>query len=167
VVGADGLFPIQSCPAHSFYAGHLSAGRQALIAKCVYGYIILAVFDAGGTLLRSMRKDLPSTLLFPGHMRGYYEVEESEFHEYLRREFGYTPGLIRVREFHLPEEMLAVYRLPEFYQDFLKDPNGRDFDDELRQYLPDQIKRWREEGRFVLQWGNDFWLDVNGEVTDS
>jgi len=88
-------------------------------------------------------------------------------HEYLKQEFGLTPGLIQVREFHLPDEMLAVYRLPEFYQHFLKDPNGPGFDDEMRDYLPDRLKQWREEQRFVFQWDNDFWLDKNGEVTDS
>jgi hypothetical protein len=167
VVGADGPFPVQSCPAHFFYPGHLPKDRQALIARCVYGCIIVVYFDRGGTLLKTQRTDLPSSLLYSGHMPGYFDVDEDEFHEYLRKEFGFKPGLIRVREFHLPDELLAVYRLPEFYQDFLKDPNDPAFDDELRQYLPGQIKRWREEGRFVLQWGNDFWLDSSGEVTDS
>ncbi len=167
MVSADGPFPIQTCLSHGFYAGQLPAGRQALVARCVHGYIVVAVFDGGGTLLKTVRRDLPSRLLFPGHMPGYYEVDEGEFHDYLKQEFGFAPGLIQVREFHLPEELLAVYRFPEFYQDFLKDPNDPTFDDELRNYLPGAIERWREEGRFVLQWGNDYWLDKKGEVTDS
>jgi hypothetical protein len=167
VVGTDGPFPVRSCPGHSFYAGHLLGSRQALVVRCVLGYIVVGVFDQGGKLLKTFRKELPSSLLFPGHMPGYFDVDEGEFLEYLRKEFGFTPGLIRVREFRLPEEKLAVYRLPDFYQEFLKDPQALAFDDELRQYLPGQIQRWRDEGRFVLQWGNDFWLDSNGEVTDS
>jgi hypothetical protein len=167
VVPESGLFPIRSSPGDYFYAGHLPADRQALIARCVYGYIIMLVFDQSGTLLNTFWQDLPSSLLLDGTMPGYYEVEEAEFNDYLRRAFGFTLGLIHVREFHIPKEMLAVYRLPKFYQEFLDDPNGPTFDDELRQSLPDLIKRWREEGRFVLEWGNDFWLDSNGEVTDS
>jgi hypothetical protein len=100
-------------------------------------------------------------------MPGCYRVEEDEFHEYLRQEFGFTPDVIHIREFRLPQDELAVYRLPEFYQEFLNDPNGPDFDEDLRQYLPGQIDRWRTEGRFVLQWGNDFWLNKHGDVTDS
>ena len=41
------------------------------------------------------------------------------------------------------------------------------FDDELRGYLPDQIKAWLAAGRFVLVCGNDYWLNSDGEVTDS
>ncbi len=114
-----------------------------------------------------IRKDLPSSLLLPGYMAGCYEVDEVEFHEYLLKEFGFTPGLIRVREFHLPEEMLAVYRFPELFQDFLKNPIDPTIDEELRQSLPGRIDLWQKEERFVLQWGNVFWLNSKGEVTDS
>ena len=72
-----------------------------------------------------------------------------------------------MREFHLPDDSLAVYRLPGHYQDFLDNPSAPYFDQEMRQAYPESIARWRKEGRFVLEWGNDYWLDNSGEVTDS
>jgi hypothetical protein len=29
------------------------------------------------------------------------------------------------------------------------------------------IVKWHAEGQFVLWWGNDYWLDGDGEVTSS
>jgi hypothetical protein len=44
--------------------------------------------------------------------------------------------VIRVSEFHLPEDRVAVCRLPLFYEDFLNNSNDSALDDELRQYPP-------------------------------
>jgi hypothetical protein len=162
----DLLFPIRSEPAYYFYAGHLPGGRQALIARSVYGALIVAVFDGGGNLVQVIHRELPSppVLRDSGEIR---EVDERDFRKYLRREFGYAPGLIRIKEFRLPQEMLAVYHLPQHYREFLEDPNSPVFDDEQRQSFPGLIREWHEEGQFVLEWGNDYWLDSTGEVVAS
>src|SRR5262249_15548384 len=76
----------------------------------------------------------------------------------------FVPGLIRVKEFRIPGEQFAVYHLPRHYQDFLRNPGGPEFGDEERQEFPGLIEQWQERGNFVLEWGNDFWLDSTGEV---
>jgi hypothetical protein len=165
-VNGDLLFPIRSAPGYGFYAGHLPEGRQALIARSAYGELIVAVFDGGGNLVQVIHRELPSppVLLDSGEVR---EVDERAFRKYLRREFGHAPGLIRIKEFRLSREMLAVYHLPEHYREFLENPNSPVFDDEQRQSFPGLIRQWREEGQFVLEWGNDYWLDSRGEVDSS
>jgi len=166
--GNDDTFPVRSCPGHGFYAGHLPANRQALITKCAYGFIVVYEFDESGALLNKTRVDLPHSMLRPdGLIRGFYKVDEDEFQRFLQREVGFNSGVIRLKEFHFPDELVEVYRLPKVYQEFLVDPNGPGFDDELRGYLPDQIKAWLAAGRFVLVCGNDYWLNSGGEVTDS
>jgi hypothetical protein len=162
----DLLFPIRSAPEYYFYAGHLPDGRQALIARSVYGQLIATICDSGGHLLQVIHQELPSPPVLPdsGEMR---EVDEDDFQEYLHRELGFLPGLIRIKEFRIPEEMFAVYHLPEHYREFLECPNSPAFDEEERQALPDLIRQWNECGQFVLEWSNDFWLDSTGEVVAS
>jgi hypothetical protein len=63
--------------------------------------------------------------------------------------------------------MFAVYHLPEHYREFLKGPNSPAFDEEERKAFPELIRQWNEVGQFVLEWGNDFWLDSTGEVVAS
>jgi hypothetical protein len=160
------MFPVRTCQRHGFYAGQLRGGRNALIGQIVTGHIIVVVFDAGGHLLKVIRRALPTRLLTARDVAGYH-VDEEGFQDYLRREFGYQPGLIRVQEFRLPEELLAVYHMPEHYEDFLKNPNDPSFADWERQQYPALINRWIAEGSFILEWGNSFWMDSNGDVAGS
>jgi hypothetical protein len=94
-------------------------------------------------------------------------LDEDAFQEYLRCEFGFCPAQIRIKEFHIPQEMFAVYHLPDHYQEFLKNPNGPTFEEEERQAYPGWIQQLNESGNFVLEWGNDYWLDSTGEVVAS
>jgi hypothetical protein len=162
----DLLFPIRNAPDRYFYAGHLPDGRQALVGRSVYGQIIAALFDHGGNLMQVIHQDLPSPPVLPdaGAIR---EVDDDDFQAYLWCQFGFTPGLIRIKEFRVPGEMFAVYHLPQHYREFLEDPNGPAFDAEQREAFPDMICQWNEWGQFVLEWGNDFWLDSTGEVVAS
>jgi len=50
---------------------------QASVAQSVYGNIIVVVFDRGGTLLKVIRQDLPSSLLFPAKKHGYESMRTS------------------------------------------------------------------------------------------
>ena len=162
----DLLFPIYSAPERYFYAGHMSHGCQALIARSVYGQMIAVIFDGRGNLMQVIRQELPSPPVLPDS-REIREVDEDDFQEYLRREFGFSPGLIRIKEFRIPEEMFAVYHLPQHYREFLENPNSPAFDDEQRKAFPGLIRQWNEWGQFVLEWGNDYWLDNTGEVVAS
>jgi hypothetical protein len=167
VIENEDTFSVQSCPGHGFYAGHIATNHQALITKCVYGFLVVFEFDGNGSFLRRTRVDLPRSMLHPGFMPGWYEVEDDELQRFLQCDIGFKPGLVHLKEFHFPEELVELYRLPKMYQEFLVDPNGPNFDDEERAWLPEQINAWLLAGRFVLVCGNDYWLNREGEVTDS
>lgn len=162
----DLLFPIRSAPGRYFYAGHLPEGRQALIARSVYGQMVAAILDSGGNLVQVIHHELPSPPVLPDSDE-IREVDEDDFPEYLRREFGFSPGLIRIKEFRIPQEMFAVYHLPQHYREFLVNPKSPAFGEEERTVFPGLIRQWNEWGQFVLEWGNDFWLDSTGEVVAS
>ena len=158
----DLLFPIRSAPESYFHAGHMRDGRQALIARSVYGKLVAAICDGAGNLEQVIQEELPSPPVLPdsGEVR---EVDQA----YLYRQFGFTPGLIRIKEFRIPDEKFAVYHLPEIYREFLRNPNSPVFDEEERQAFPGLIQQWNEDGQFVLVWSNDYWLDSTGEVVAS
>jgi hypothetical protein len=160
------LFQIQTCQRHGYYAGHLPGARQALIGQSVYGTITVAVFDLGGYLQKVMKKNLPSNLLTAKDVAGYY-VDEEGFQDYLKRELHFRLGVIRVREFRIPEEDFAVVQLSEAFVDFLKNPNDPWFTDADRQEYPGRIRDWIESGSFFLEWGNSFWLNKEGEFQGS
>jgi hypothetical protein len=162
------LFPIRGAPERCFYAGHLPDGRQALIAWGFSGQLMVAAFDGDGKLVEVTCRELPDPLTLPESGETVSIYDDEGFQEYLRQDFGFSPGLIRVEEFRIPGEGLAVYHLPRHYQDFLRDPNGPDFGDEERRALPGLIRDWLERGQFVLEEGhNDYWLDSTGEVVAS
>lgn len=166
VQDANRLFPVRSAPGYYFYAGRLPRGRQALVGRSANGRIVVGIFSKGGDLTEVVRRELPSPPVLPGS-DDIREVDEGDFHDYLHQEFGFAPETARVKEFRIEPEGLAVYQLPEHYQAFLRDPRDPIFDDEQRTVFPRLIKEWVEEGQFVLEWGNDYWLDSTSEVVAS
>jgi hypothetical protein len=161
------LFPINGEPARYFYAGSLPEGRQALIGRSLDGEMVVAVFDFKGELQQVIHHELPSPPVIPDCPYGR-EVNEVQFAEYLKKQFGFAAGPIRVREFRLSGGELAVYRFPERYQKFLKDPSDPDFDMEERIAFPTLIEDWKRAGLFVLEVEPcDYWLDQTGEVIAS
>jgi hypothetical protein len=159
------LFQIQTCQRHGYYAGHLPGARQALVCQNIYGTITVAAFDSGGHFRKLIKRNLPTELLTARSVVGY-DVDEEGFQEYLKRELGFRPGVIRVREFRMLEEHLAVFQLPKYFEAFMKDPNDPRFA-EIREELPSHISDWISSGSFILEWGNTYWLNREGECMGS
>jgi hypothetical protein len=159
-------FQIKPDQGHSFYPGKWPGNRQALIGQSMYGVIDVAVFNPEGHLERVFKKDLPARLLTERPILGY-DIDEEEFQQYLKRELGFTLGIIRIREFRLPEERFGVYRLPGHYNRFLKNPYDPYFTDRNREEYPSEINKWLDSGSFILEWGNYYWMDKDGELLGS
>jgi hypothetical protein len=130
------------------YAGQLPDSRQALVGCSWDDKLVVAVFDCEGNLRESHRVEVPTSDV-PG---------------YLKSELGFTSGEVCIKEIRIPEDAFAVYCLPDLYQRFLSNPNDPWFTDDDRQDLPGVIKQWLKSGQFVLEWGNDYWLNRDGEV---
>lgn len=165
-VNTDLLFPIRSAPVRNLYAGFLRDGRQVLISCTPSGDMLMIVFDSEGNFLQASHQTLPSPpqLLHQGFRRAVYE---DDYEEYVDGALGLSPGVIRVKAFSVPHEMLAVYRMPKHYEEFLTNPNSPSFSDEDRKDYPELIEHWNESGCFVLELGNDYWVDGNGDIVAS
>ena len=158
----DRLYPIRSEKYYGFYAGHVPGKRQALVAGDLD--LLIAFFEHQGNLLEVQRRTLPPSVKVPEMNCG--TLDDRDFQEYLKKEFHFRPGLIRVKAFQIQPEGLAVHPFPSHYQLFLDNPHDG-FNAEDRDYYPELIRTWIADKQFVLDWGNDYWLDNNGEVTSS
>ena len=104
----------------------------------------MAIFNGQGFLVQSIHHKWPrqSSLLDNDTI--------DAFGSHISSEFGFSDGLIRIREFRFPHEPFAVYRMPEYYQLFLDDPPNPQFDHEARESLPRLVDEWRRSKQFVL-----------------
>jgi hypothetical protein len=73
---------------------------------------------------------------------------------------GFRPAEIRVRAFQSEEASIAD--LPGEYERFLEMPES--VDPEERMHFLRFIAEWRAEGKFVLDWCEDYWLSRDGRV---
>ena len=82
-----------------------------------------------------------------------------------QRACGYRPDAIHVEQFSVPDRFIRIEDIPEHYQDFLS--NQDDYDADRQEELAADIKKWVQDGDYVLWWGEDYYLDSKGEVVSS
>lgn len=157
----DRLYPILPSPWHDFYAGRTSEGQQ-LVAGEWCPDVLVALFNEAGDLQEV-------------HARTITEKGEAE--QRLREWYGYAPGQVRVKRFriepgpHQPSNRLqlalvgeagfAIAPFPLYWKECYADPAHFPVDDP--DYV-ETVRRWIEEGNFVLMWGNEIQLGGSGEV---
>jgi hypothetical protein len=154
------LYPVRTTAAYGHHAGRLPDGRQALVTcgypKQVCVYLFAPEGDYIGVERRTPRleADLDDT---DGHV--------SELYAYLSEAFGFVPGLICVKRFSEPSEIVSIEPLPDALAELVADPES--VDAEERAGLLEWLRRWVEEGSFLLNTWNEYWLDDEGRVTSS
>jgi uncharacterized protein (TIGR02996 family) len=156
------LFPIRECSA-GLYAGRLPGGRQGLFAFQYHGkYVIAAQFNSDGNLIDAQQRNLIGNLVPAGYQGAWVYEHEQEMRDYLRREFGFEPGLIHIKEFST-ESGLAVYLFHD--TEILEDPDawaeGPDSDLDIG---PPGLTDWMEAGNFVILFGDDNWAGPDGLI---
>lgn len=126
-------------------------------------YVVAYIFSARGDLVRRVCREweYPAPRMAEG---GPYEIYDPAFRaavsmqiRRLQTELGFTPGLIRVREFYDVEQEVGIEQLPEHLQDI-------DEEDEDVEEMRAELAKWCENGSFVLAWGNDYWMSAEGKV---
>jgi len=152
----------------SWFTGRLPDGRQVL-GLPGEERVVLKWFDAEGKPLADQEVSLPGW----GCEFGSRWLNKKDLDERLGRAIGLVPGPIDVRRFsfrhkgsHYP---LAVEPLPELSSEQLgswrRHGYGHHWQDSLDHVF--EIREWLTEGRYVLHFGNNYWVNRNGEVTDS
>ncbi len=148
------LFPVQSNPARGVYAGSLADGTLVLIGRTVAESILMLLFSEWGGLQDIRRQELPSFENSPNE--DDLDVNEAEFHDCLLQEFGFTPGVVRIRQFLVADDEcgFSVGPLPWHFNQFLAAPNK--FPPEEQAEYPEMIRAFIERGQCVLDWGNEW-----------
>lgn len=158
----DRLYPIQSNRNYGFYSGHLPDGRQALVTFGPQHAVRLHLFDREGTFLHI---EVATEQFTETTEESFLPVNVEELHRWLAERYGFSAGLIRIKQFYDPEAEFDIEPLPHHFEDFIA--GDTNFTEAERERYPRYIREWCEERAFVLNFDNDYWLDDIGEVTSS
>ena len=158
----DRLYPIQSNKYYGFYAGHLPDGRQALVTVGLQEEVRLHLFDRAGTFLRV---EVATAQFTQAPEESFLSVNDEELHRWLAERYGFSAGLIRIKQFYDPDADFDIEPFPHHFEDLIA--GDRNFTRADRERYPRYIREWCQERAFVLKSCNDYWLDDAGEVTSS
>ena len=147
-----------------YFDAGLARGKQVLLGNIVHE-IIVHWFDMAGNFLELQRFQMDvDPPAFPGTTiyrtdSNYHRQVDAEIAR-MKQRLGFREADILLRAFESDEA--AIYDLPGEYEQFLESPETAD--SEEREHVPQEIAKWRAEGRFVIQWCVDYWLTAEGEV---
>jgi uncharacterized protein (TIGR02996 family) len=158
------LFLVAAYPGYGLRAGRLPGNRQALVAVQYHGdYLILVSFDAEGNLLEEHRRELQGILVSEPTPSWAYS-HDAELMDYLKREFGFEPASIRVKEFAASNHP-AVFALSNYCLGVLEDSTEEG--EGLYAEEAASLRYWIEAGNCEINWGNDYWAGPDGIIYSS
>jgi hypothetical protein len=150
------LFPVRSNKYCAFYADHLPEGTQVLIGRTAAEKILVLSFSKWGGLYGIQRRKLPP-FRHPPEER-HLHVNDAELHEYLRKDFGLRPGLVRVQQFLVADDDCGFWvgPLPWHVNQFLAAP--KEYTPEEQSEHRESIRQFIARGVCGLDWANDWWV---------
>jgi uncharacterized protein (TIGR02996 family) len=169
------LFPLAAYVGYGIYAGTLPDGRLAVVQPRIEVNVhdrrkeayVLSVFDQEGNHLGDSLETLQTKLVRePEHSFEHYN--KAEFLDVLRKEIGFTPGLIRVKKFACDYDLseLTVYRFDDL--EVLASPDTLPpYHTEPRWSYAQGIHSWLERGDFVVYRNNHYFAGPDGEIHSS
>jgi hypothetical protein len=80
-------------------------------------------------------------------------------------ELDFRPSKISIRKFSVPERSVRIEDLPDHYEYVLKESGS--YADSRKRELMDDIRRWENEGDFVLCADEDYYLNRQGEIVST
>ncbi len=163
------LYSIQPQDAVSFRCGCSSDGDQIMLG--VPGpYVLTLWFDHSGHLIRHAA-EAPNGVAVdvgsrPKKLSGPVRQQLWELVQNVELRLGLVPSPIRIQAFDLPEYHVSITDFPVELLSVFSDPNASG-DDPDRQRVARMVNDWHDQGKFVLHWGNEYWMNRLGEVTDT
>src|SRR5262245_21015498 len=156
------LYPLRHD--QGYFDTGLAHGKQVLLGTTVHE-IVAHWFDMDGRFLEverfSMAVDPPTFSGTTIYQTGseYHQQADAELAA-LKRQLGFRPADIRVRQFE--SEEMTIADLCGDYEAFLEWTEA--FPAEDREWYEGCIAEWRSKGRFALCWYGEYWLEADGEV---
>jgi hypothetical protein len=102
------------------------------------------------------------------NLLGQPDQRSEAVHDHFRDAFGFAPGLVRVKRFFADHWQVGIRPVEWFHDEFAADPatfcsgDQEEATDEL-----DSLRSWVEEGQFVFDCGNSYWVNDCGTVFSS
>ena len=160
---SDRIYPIQS--SSYWYAGHTRDGRQVL-----YGLLcpslVAYFFSERGDLIDVQQQHLEflEEGRNPGHVYDIYDPRIEPRREAWSRQLGIYSGTIRVRKFRDSNHGVEILDYPDCFDDALQRPNASS---EVKARIAEFRRDWEQQRNFVLLWGEDYWMDEEGQIESS
>jgi uncharacterized protein (TIGR02996 family) len=169
VIPLPRLYPIAADFHLWIFAGHLPDGTQifADVPRRGDRTANLFCFTPAGEQTEIRELSLPQECLSgPGDQHGWEHTERVK--EYLRREIGFTPGLIRIRGIDDPNRLFRIEPYGSFaddYAGYADDPKVRPDDnvDSPEGYAA-RAAYWLKRGAYVFWCGNDWFVGPDGTI---
>lgn len=162
-------FTIQNHPPR-FWAAVLADGKQVLAGPMLPN-ILIYIFTTDGQFFEMQTVPLEHPLEWdPVESRyvprpGFDQEFTSEIKKTLKR-LNAVEATITIRPFFDDAHSVGILELPSDYSAFLEDPSYADNDDEAADFR-ESIGAWEREGRFVLVWGVELWMNRQGRLIAS
>lgn len=162
-------YAIQNHPPR-FWTGRRPNSEQVLAGPMLPN-ILVYLFDGEGRFLRREVTPLTNPLVWDaGTSRyiprlGFMEELEVEVKAALGR-LGVQESSVDVEVFFDDEQSVGIIDLPSDYSLFLEDPSHADDDEEAANFR-ESIAEWNSQGKFVLVWGAELWMDKQGRLIAS
>ena len=155
-------YAIKSHETYFFYAG-VTPDKQQVLMGLACPNLVAFRFDKEGNLLRTEQRPVP---FFQGVKPPYdiYDERIPPLMEAWKMDMRFRPAKIKVKKFFSEEHYIGIEDYPSHFHEILIDPA---VDDDDKADGRNSMKLWDKDGQFVLQWGNDYWLDESGEVVSS
>lgn len=155
-------YAIKSEDAYYLYAGVTPDKRQVLMGLACPN-LVAFFFGLEGNLLGTEQRPIP----FFQRVTPPYDIFDERIPpliESWKKEMRFRPAKINVMKFFSEEHLIGIEDYPSHFHEILTDPAT---DDDEKADVRDSMRLWDQDGQFVLQWGNDYWLDASGEVVSS
>jgi hypothetical protein len=155
-------YPIKSDETYFLFAGTTSDKQQVLMGLACPNLVAFR-FDLEGTLLTTEQRPVS---FFQGVTPPYdiYDERIPPLIETWKKEMRLRAAKIKVKKFFSQEHYIGIEDYPSHFQEILTAP---DADDGEKADIRESMTLWDKDGQFVLQWGNDYWLDKSGEIVSS
>ncbi len=136
--------------ATDYLTGISTDGRRVLMGALAPDFIVV-LFDASGRFLQLREERLQADTA-------------AKAGERFAREFGLAEAPIDILPFQIAAGDVGVAALPEYFAEFLRDPEGTEPLGEIRRRMHDEVEQWLRAERCVLRWGKEYWLNADGSV---
>jgi hypothetical protein len=158
----DRLYSIRSHESYGFYTGLTPSSEQVLMGLHSPDLIAFR-FDVNGNLTSTERRPIP---LFQD-VSPPYDIYHEQLPQLIcqwQREMRLRESTIQVKKFTSNECDIFIDDYPSHFDEILSDPEASDAE---KEDIAESIRLWDADRQFVLQWGNDYWLDETGDVVSS